>query len=161
MNKSRRNPATKLKEYNITKKAILDMFENKENLKNIEEQEDAKPFDERTKTWKVNDKVLELFSDKIKNDIILKEKYAIILIIILAVQLIALNLLFILKGLGKLNFSDATFNIYITAGIAEIFALVNIIVKYLFKDDLADLLKIILKANNYKEQNNNIKNKKK
>ena len=165
MNKMKENPATKSKDeksyYNITKELVLDMFEKKEKLKGIEEeQEESKAFDERTKTWKVNEKVLELFSDKIKTDIKLKGKYAIILIIILIIQLATLNVLFILKGKGALTFSDTTFNIFITAGIAEIFVLVNIIVKYIFNDDLADLLKIILRANNYKEKDKNLRGRK-
>ena len=66
-----------------------------------------------------------------------------------------------MKGREVLNFSDSTFNIFISGGIAEIFVLVKTIVQYLFKDDLSELLKIILKANNYKfKDNNDSKNKK-
>lgn len=160
------NPATETKEDDIdieeTKKVLLYMLDKKKNIKNIEEQEDAKAIDENRKKWNTNDKILELFAEKIKKDTELKEKYAIILIGILIAQLIILNILFILKGREILILPDTTFNIFISGGIAEIFVLVKIIVEYLFKDDLAELLKIILKANNYKfPDNNDNKNKKK
>lgn len=160
-----KNPAIETKEDNIdmeeTKKLLLNMLDNKKNIKNIEEQEDAKAIDENIKKWNTNDKILELFAIKIKKDTKLKERYAIILISILISQLIILNVLFVLKGKGVLEFSDTTFNIFITGGIAEIFVLVKIIVEYLFKDDLSELLKIILKANNYKFRDNNDKKNKK
>lgn len=47
-----------------------------------------------------------------------------------------------------MHYSDTTFNIFITGGIAEIFVLVRIIVKYLFKDNLTNALNIILENNN-------------
>lgn len=79
-----------------------------------------------------------------KEDNDLKKKYAKKLLRILVIQLIVLDILFILVGAGKLNFSDTTFNLFITAGIAEIFTLVTIIVKYLFSDNLTKLMTIIL-----------------
>lgn len=165
MIESNKNPAIEAKEdekdIDATKKKVLNMLDNKKDIKNLEEQKDAKAIDENTKKWNTNDKILELFTTKIENDTKLKGRYAIILIGILIFQLIVLNILFTLKGKGILEFSDTTFNIFITGGIAEIFILVKTIVEYLFKDDLAELLKIILKANNYKfRDNNDSKNKK-
>lgn len=166
MIEQKNNPAIETKEDDIdieeTKRVLLNMLDNKKDIKNIEDQENAKAIDENTKKWNTNDKVLELFAIKIKKDTELKGKYAIILIGILIFQLIVLNILFIQKGKGELEFSDTTFNIFITGGIAEIFVLVKTIVEHLFKDDLAELLKIILKANNYKfKDSNDSKNKKK
>lgn len=122
--------------------------------KAIEEKTESVYVNEFTKKWYTNDAITNLFRDKIKKDTDLKGKYAIILIVILIFQLVILNILFILKGRGVLVFSDTTFNIFITGGIAEIFILVKTIVKYLFSDDLTELLKIILKANNYKFKDN-------
>lgn len=161
-----KNPAIRTEEndidINTTKELLLNMLDNKKGIKNIEEQENAKAIDENTKKWNTNDRILELFADKIEKDTELKGKYAVILICILIFQLVILNILFWLKGRGILEFSDATFNIFITGGIAEIFVLVKTIVEHLFNDDLAELLKIILKANNYKfRDNNDNKNKKK
>ena len=78
----------------------------------------------------------------------MRQKYAVILIVILSIELSALILIFILKGLNILNYSDSSFNLFITGGIAEIFVLVRVIVKYLFKDNLTNALNIILRNNN-------------
>ena len=62
-----------------------------------------------------------------------------------------------------LIYSDSTFNIFITGGIAEVFVLVRVIVKYLFKDNLTNALNIILENNNqvkYHKKNNKNKIKK-
>lgn len=152
MSKNIENPAELTKdEY---KKQLLKMFISKNEIIQNKEMEETKAIDEASKKWDTNDTITNLFADKIKKDTELKGKYAIILIIILIFQLVVLNFLFILKGLGSLEFSDTTFNIFITGGIAEIFLLVRTIVKYLFSDDLTELLKIILKANNYKFKDN-------
>ena len=141
-----KNPAKETKDnyYNV----ILSMFKNKNEITNISNEEDTKPIDEVTKKWNMNDRILELFSDTIERDQELKEKYAIILIIILCIQLIALITVFILKGCELLTYSDTTFNIFISGGIAEVFILVRVIVKYLFKDNLTNALNTILESNN-------------
>lgn len=59
-----------------------------------------------------------------------------------------MNLIFILKGFSILNFADTTFNLFITATIAEVFTLVTIIVRYLFTDNLTELLKKLLSDEN-------------
>ena len=89
-----------------------------------------------------------------------KKKYAIILIVILAIQLLALITIFVLKGYGILIYSDSTFNLFITGGIAEVFVLVRVIVKYLFKDNLTNALNIILENNNKVKDNEKYKNNK-
>lgn len=139
---SKKNPAKETKDY----MSIITMF-NKHN-EIIDEPNDNKPVDELSKKWSMNDKILDLFSSNIERDQDLKEKYAIILIVILVIQLIALITVFILKGCGVLEYSDSTFNIFVTGGIAEVFVLVRVIVKYLFKDNLTNALNIILENNN-------------
>lgn len=129
------------------KKEVQKIFDKQNDLK---PQEKINTIDEVNKKWNTNDKITNLFAIKIEKDTELKGTYAKILIGILIFQLVVLNVLFVLKGCGALHFSDTTFNIFITGGIAEIFILVRTIVKYLFSDDLTELLKIILKANNYK-----------
>ncbi len=154
-----KNPAKGTKEkYDI----ILNMFKDKNEITNISDGEDTKPIDEVSKKWDMNDRILELFSDTIERDQDLKEKYAIILIVILCIQLIALITVFILKGCGLLTYSDTTFNIFISGGIAEVFILVRVIVKYLFKDNLTNALNTILENNNKIRQtkNNRYKNNK-
>ena len=138
-------------------KEIQKIFDKQNDLK---PQDKVNAIDEVNKKWITNDRITNLFADKIEKDTNLKGKYAIILIGILIFQLVILDILFVLKGCGILNFADSTFNIFITGGIAEIFVLVKTIVTSLFNDDLTELLKIILKANNYKFKENN-ENKKK
>ena len=148
--RKKNNSAVKTKESYI--KEIQRIFDKQEDLKTKEENN---AVDEISNTWSLNTKVTELFETKIKNDTKLKRRYAMALIILLIVMVIALNVCFVLKGLGILNFSDSTFNIFITGGLAEIFVLVKIIVKYLFNDNLTDLLKLILDRNNKGSQKEN------
>lgn len=138
-----------------TKQKLIDMLNTKKSVSKLDTEENTKPIDEATKKWNTNDRITNLFADKIEKDTNLKGTYAKILIGILICQLLVLNVLFVLKGCQLLQFADSTFNIFITGGIAEIFILVKTIVKYLFNDDLSELLKIILKANNYKFKENN------
>lgn len=158
MSNINQNPASE--KIDKTKEIVIQMFNNSQ--KEVKEiNEETKPIDEVTKKWNMNERITSLFADKIENDTELKGKYAVILIGILIFQLICLNTIFILKGCNVLSFSETTFNIFITGGIAEIFILVRIIVKYLFNDNLTELLKIILRANNNsyykdnKDKNNN------
>lgn len=98
--------------------------------------------------WMAYKDLLGIFKERSENDNNLKKTYSRILIIILVTQLIVMNVIFILKGAGVLDFSDVTFNIFITGTILEVFALVTTIVKYLFSDKLTDLLGNLLKDNN-------------
>ena len=143
---------------------ITKILNDKKSLKKVDSNEKNSDLNEVSKKWGMNDKITELFSKKIENDTELKSKYAKYLIIILIIQLVVLNVIFLMRGFNFIKFSDSTFNLYITGGIAEIFLLVRIIVKYLFNDNLTDLLKIILRANNFTNnrevsKNNNNQNK--
>ena len=99
----------------------------------------------------MNNKIIDLFIKNIEQDQKLRNRYATILIGSLIGLLVALVTIFILNGIGILNYSETTFNIFITGGIAEVFVLVRIIVKYLFKDNLTEALKIIIESNNSKQ----------
>lgn len=150
-------------EYKFDIKDAFNKLENK-NIVKSESNQKSKTVDEVGKKWNMNDKIVDLFKEKIENDNKLKSKYASWLIVILVIQLLALNILFILKGKNILNYSDTTFNIFITGGIAEVFLLVRVIVKYLFTDNLSGALKIILENNNKvisKNSNNKLNNKNK
>ncbi len=164
MSQYNKSPAKNEKKDELLKEVIMGMFNSKNEIS--EAKEDVKPIDEVSKKWNMNDRITNLFADKIESDTKLKGRYAIILIAILIIQLVTLNIFFVLKGCNVLKYADTTFNIFITGGIAEIFVLVRIIVKYLFNDNLTELLKIILKANNASngkynpKRENIIKNKK-
>lgn len=94
--------------------------------------------------WKVYEKIVDSFNERTDKDNVIKDKYSKWLFVILVIQLVALDLVFFLKGMHVLDLSDSTLNIFITASIAEIFALVTIIVNYLFTDKLTNLLGKIL-----------------
>lgn len=133
-----------------TKANIRKMFDTKDRIWKINEDKNDKimPINEINKKWDMYDRIIDLFIKNIGTDQGLRQKYAVILIIILTIELIALICIFVLKGLDILNYSDATFNLFITGGIAEVFVLVRVIVKYLFKDNLTNALNIILENNN-------------
>jgi hypothetical protein len=144
-NKNKTNPAI-----DKTKEDLLRIFNSKNKVSKVNTNniQDVKPINEINKKWAMNDKIINIFVKNIDEDQELRKKYATILIMILAIELIALITIFVLKGLNILNYSDTTFNIFITGGIAEVFVLVRIIVKYLFKDNLTNALNIILENNN-------------
>ena len=133
-------------------------------MEKVDNVEENKTIDEVSKKWNMNEKILETFVCNIAEDQKLKQRYATILISVLIFQLIALITIFVLQGIGLLSYSDVSFNIFVTGGIAEVYVLVRVIVKYLFNDNLTDLLKIILRANNIygnknkKDFKSNIKN---
>lgn len=161
-NKNRTNPANTIE---TTKENLIRIFNSKEKVSkvNTNSSADVRPINEINKKWAMNDKIIDIFIKNIDEDQIMRKKYALILIIILIFELIALIVIFILKGANVLHYSDATFNIFITAGIAEVFVLIKMIVKYLFKDNLTNALNIILENNNpakrYLRHNYNNKNK--
>ena len=138
---------------------ISSIFDNKkmQKVETKETEEETKNIDEVGKKWDMNEKIIGMFVKNIEKDQDLKGVYAKILIGILIIFLIALIIIFVLQGMNILNYSEVTFNIFVTGGIAEVFLLVRIIVKYLFNDNLTELLKIILRANN---KSDNIKFKK-
>ncbi len=122
-------------------------------------------LDDYKNKWSMNNRVIDLYLENIKQDQKLRSEYAEKLIKILAFELFVLVLIFIGKGAGFLNYSDSSLNIFITGVIAEVFILVRVIVKYLFKDNLTEAFKIIITKNNkdnYKKNNNKykIRNKK-
>ena len=131
-----------------TKENVKKIFDSKDKKKIKESNLNTKPINELNKKWDMNDKIINLFAENISKDQTLRIVYASILMIILGFELFALLVIFVLKGLSILNYSDSTFNLFITGGIAEVFILVRVIVKYLFKDNLTNALNIILENNN-------------
>lgn len=140
------------KKYNIPaikNEDILNLF-NSTDKEEVHEDTKSKqkPINEINRKWDMNDKIVNLFADTIEDDKKIRNTYAIILLIILAIQLIALSVIFILTGANVLHYSDTTLNIYVTAGIAEVFVLTRVIVKYLFTDNISGALNTIIENNN-------------
>lgn len=103
-----------------TKENIKKLFDSKDKVTKINENNNEKiiPINEINKKWDMNDRIIDLFIKNIGTDQDLRQKYAVILIVILSIELIALILIFVLKGLNILDYSDSTFNLFITGGIA-------------------------------------------
>lgn len=115
--------------------------------------EQIKTIDETSRKWEMNDKVTELFKKSIDSDIKLKGKCALTLVIMLGIQLLFFNIIFVLRGFDIIKYSDQVFNVFISGSLIEIFGLVMVVVKYLFKDNLSESLQIILKSANFKNKN--------
>lgn len=130
------------------KKEVLNKITNIKEEPKLNKTQNVSELDNK---WKMNNKIIELFVKNIEKDQKLRSIYAIILVVILGLELMALITIFILAGCKVLTYTDATFNLFITGGIAEVFVLVRLIVKYLFKDNLTEALKIIITTNNNKK----------
>ncbi|MGP7732849.1 hypothetical protein ACTZQ0_00955 [Oceanimonas smirnovii] len=93
---------------------------------------EADRLDEEYKREEVNGKKLDNAGKAQDNS--LKKTYGLSLLGILAVQLIVMNAVFVLVGLDKLDYKDWALHLYVTGTLAEIFALVLIVTKYLFSN---------------------------
>lgn len=143
---SKKNPAIKTNE--DYKNEVLKKISSTQEEPKLNKAQHLSEFDN---LWNMNNKIIELFENNIEKDQKLRFVYAIILVVILGLELIALITIFILSGCGVLKYSDTAFNLFITGGIAEVFILVKVIVQYLFKDNLTEALKIIITSNNNKK----------
>jgi hypothetical protein len=73
----------------------------------------------------------------------IRRVYANWLMVVMSLQIVVINVIFILIGCGLLKFEQWTANVFITAVFAEISALVLLVVKYLFPataDKILDLI---------------------
>ena len=68
-------------------KKIFDI--NKKLISNENNNEKVKPINEINKKWDMNDRIINLFIDNISTDQNLRQKYAVILIVIFTLELIA------------------------------------------------------------------------
>lgn len=75
----------------------------------------------------------QLNNRDLKAEIKLKKSYGKWFLIILAVQLAVMNGVFILDGAKKLDFEPLTLQLYMGGTLTEVFGLVLVVTKYLFK----------------------------
>lgn len=131
------------------KDELQDIFKRTENKTDnaYNEDESVKPLDEVATRLEMDHEAINTFIDNIESDTKLKRSYAYWLLGLLFIQLIAVNAIFILRGLKILNYSDVSFNIFISGALVEVIALVAIVVKYLFKDNITEALNNILEKN--------------
>ena len=71
--------------------------------------------------------------DDLKGDTALKKMYARYFVWILIGQLLLMNGIFIAVGLSRLHLNNTALNIYMSGTLAEVFGIVLIITRYLFK----------------------------
>lgn len=119
----------------------------KSKNKVLEDKLTSESFDEAAKRVELDSQAISTFCEVIKEDTKIKKIYSIILIMMLGIELIVVNGVFILMGLKLLEYNEITLNIFIGGTLAEILGLVLIIVKYLFKDNITHALNNILVNN--------------
>jgi len=73
----------------------------------------------------------------------MRKKYATWLLIAMSGQILSINLIFLLLGLGGLKYEPWTANTFIMAVFAEVAALVLLVVKYLFPPSTDKILDLI------------------
>ncbi len=110
----------------------------------------SEPFDETARRTEMDSQVINAFCEVIQKDTKLKITYGAILIVLLGFQLLALNVVFVLYGLNILEYSENVFQLFLVGTLGEIIALVTVIVKYLFKDNITKALDNILEKNRIK-----------
>ena len=130
--------------YKIQLSRIYQQLDQNKKITNSSIQK-SEALDEARERLKYDGKVIQAFTQTTREDRDLKKNYAILLIGTFIFQLIVFDVFFFLCGLHILKFSDATLNIYITGGIIEIVLLIKIIVSDLFKDNITDPLKTVIK----------------
>lgn len=74
-----------------------------------------------------------LENESIRVDVELKRDYGKKMYKILVGQISVMNFIFIMVGFGAFDFSDEALNLYVGGTLAEIFGLVFVIVRYLFR----------------------------
>jgi hypothetical protein len=88
--------------------------------------------------------VLRAWKDQQAQDRKLRSRYATWLMIAMGIQMLVVNVVYILMGCGILSYEQWTANTFIMGVFAEVAALVLLIVKYLFtpaSDKILDLMK--------------------
>lgn len=126
-------------------------FDNSDvEIDEIKSSEERQSFDEVQEKLKTHSQVREAFSNNAKTDRILKIIYGIILLILLVLEIVVVNVIFILGGLGILQYSDITFDIFIGGSLIEVVLIVKIVVKYLFTDNITKPLNSMIDHNHEK-----------
>ncbi|MBE6146929.1 MAG: hypothetical protein E7168_01185 [Firmicutes bacterium] len=110
-------------------------------------------FDEVQEDLKTQQEIREAFVKNAKTDRTLKIVYGVVLLVLLALQLIGVNVVFVFGGLGKLNYTDNTFNLFIAGSLIEIAVIVRIVVKYLFTDNISKPFDNVIKHHHDKKNN--------
>lgn len=125
------------KKFKIKLDNVFDTLNESEIANDKIEYEQVQSVDKIKHYLKTQGKVTDAFTNNAKTDRSLKKIYGGCLLFLLIIQLIAVNVIFVLGGLNILKYSDTTFNIFITGSLIEIAVIVRIVVKYLFTDNIS------------------------
>ena len=87
--------------------------------------------------------IINVWKQQQDQDRQMRKRYANWLIGVMIVQVVAINISFVLIGLGLLKFEPWTVNTFVMATFAEISALVLLVVKYLFPTTTDRILDLI------------------
>lgn len=94
-------------------------------------------YDEAEERMKITRDTAQEFLKNAKSDRRWKNIYAFVLLAMLVTQVIWLNDIFLKVGKEFLHYEESTFNIYITASLIEVIAIVKLVVKHLFHDNIS------------------------
>ncbi len=108
-------------------------------------------YDEAEEKMKITKNTADEFIKNAKSDRRWKGIYAFFLLAMLIIQIFWLNGLFLKVGQGVLIYNESTFNIYITASLIEVIAIVKLVVKHLFHDNISASFKNVF--DQFKETN--------
>ncbi|MFZ7342908.1 hypothetical protein [Avibacterium volantium] len=108
--------------------------EQEKNIIKEKAEKSAKDEESWAKTDEEEQRSKKLDNDDKENDITLKSHYAYWLISVMIIQLIVMNRVFIDVGAGELKYDNYVLHLYITGTLLELFGLVLVITKYLFKN---------------------------
>lgn len=136
------------KKYEESLKNIFNSLNEKQTAK--EKNDKFESLDEVSERLKMTRETADVFLENAKSDRKWKNIYAKILLIILIIQILSVNIIFILVGFSIMNYSDSTFNIFITGTLIEIIAVIRLVVKYLFSDNISATFDKVLEKNKKK-----------
>ena len=130
------------------KNSALDLFsEPTKQMVTMVRPEAVQSIDDLLKIQEATDKshklhaILDLWSKQQTEERKLRKLYAICFAILLVLQTLTANAVFILVALGLVNMTESQFNIFFVSVFGEMVALVLIVTKYLFcRDENSNLV---------------------
>lgn len=120
-----------------------------------ESHDEPMTYNDAEERMKITKDTAKAFLKNAKSDRFWKSIYAGVLLLVLVAQIYWLNDIFLKVGRGELIYDESTFNIYITASLIEVIAIVKLVVKHLFHDNISSSFK-----NVFNESKSNYNSKK-
>ncbi len=127
-------------------------FYNPLDLENCEEESIS--YDEAEARMKITKDTADEFLKNARSDRKWKSVYAFVLLATLIIQIYWLNKIFLNVGQKVLSYEESTFNIYITASLVEVIAIVKLVVKHLFHNNISASFKNVLEQSKVRNGKN-------